>query len=320
MASGNDARLALSKEVTYDTRVAPTRFFPFTAETLAYEFQKYRSGALGVGRWSRPSVRTKSGGSGNIAGEVPTTGFGFLLDGLHGNTVTPVQQAATTAYLQTHTLDTPPSKSYSVQVQTPPVTSSTLLPHDLTGVVFGGVEFAWDDVLTFSIPTAVRTLDTTQSLVSYVAPTAWNLLSFRGGSISIGGVAQTNILGAGSLAINYGLRTDAFYLDGTGKMAQPVETDKPSASGTCTADFTDNTHLMRTINDTIADVVLRFEGAVIASTHEYALEVTIPDCEFTSPRPVVDGPGPVSQPIAFSNASGTNDPVVITYMSTDTTI
>src|SRR4051812_26124088 len=124
MASGNDARLGVAKETTYGTRVAPTRFFAFTAEAFAYEYNKYRSAALGSGRWNRPSIVTTSAGTGSIDGEVPTTGLGYLLDGLHNNTVTPVQQAATTAYLQTHTLDTAPAKSYTVQVQTPPVTSS----------------------------------------------------------------------------------------------------------------------------------------------------------------------------------------------------
>jgi hypothetical protein len=321
MASGNDARLGLSKETTYGTRVAPARFFPFTGESLNYEYEKYASRALGVGRWTRPTVRTKSAGSGAISGEVPTTGFGFLLDALHNNAVTPVQQGATAAYLQTHTLDTAPAKSYSVQVQTPPVTSSTLVPHDLLGVMFSGIELSWDDVLTFSMPASVQALSIAESLATYVAPTAWSLLTFRGGSISIGGVAQTNsIIGAGSLNIGFNLRTGVHYLGSGGLMAKPVEMDKPSASGTCTADFNDNTHLSRTIDDTIADVVLRFEGSVIAGSDEYALEVTIPDCEFTSPRPTVDGPGPVAQPIAFSNASTTGDPVVITYCSTDTVI
>jgi hypothetical protein len=320
MATGNDARLAISKEVTYGTRVAPARFLPFTAETLTYEYEKYESQALGQGRWQRPKVRTKSAGAGALSGEVPTTGFGVLLDALHGNSVTPVQQAATPAYLQTHTLDTAPTKSYSIQVQTPPLSSGTLLPHDLTGVKFGGIEFSWDDVLTFSMPASIQALDIAQSLVSYVAPTAWTLLTFRGGSLSVGGVSQTKLIGGGSLNIGFDLRTGVHYLGSGGLMANPVETGKPTASGTVTADFEDNTHLSRTINDTIADVVLRFEGAVISGANEYAIEVTIPDCEFTSPRPTVEGPGPVAQPIAFSNASTTADPVVITYMSTDTTI
>jgi hypothetical protein len=113
-------------------------------------------------------------------------------------------------------------------------------------------------------------------------------------------------------------RRGTFSASGAGPSLSEI--DKPSASGTCTADFTDNTHLSRTINDTIADVVLRFEGAVIAGSDEYALQVTIPDCEFTSPRPTVGGPGPVAQPISFSNASTTNDPVAISYMTTDTAI
>lgn len=320
MASGNDARLGIVKETTYGTRVAPTRFFPFTAESLTYEYQKYHSQALGVGRWTRPSVRTTSAGAGSINGEVPTTGFGFLLDALHGNSVTPVQQSATAAYLQTHTLSTAPDKSYTVQVQTPPVTSSTLVPHDLLGVMFSGIEFSWEEVLTFSMPASIQALDIAQSLATYTAPTAWNLLSFKGGSISIAGSAQTNIIGGGSLTIGANLRTGTHYLGSSGLQAKPVEVDKPSASGTCTADFTDNTHLSRTINETIADVILRFEGTTIASTHEYAVEITIPDCEFTSPRPTVGGPGAVSQPISFSNASTTGDPVVITYMSTDLVI
>jgi hypothetical protein len=320
MATGNDARLALSKEVTYGTRVAPARFIPFTSETLTYEYAKYESQALGMGRWTRPKVRTTSAGSGALNGEVPTTGFGFLLDALHGNSVTPVQQAATAAYLQTHTLDTAPTKSYSVQVQTPALSSSTLVPHDLTGVKFGGIEFSWDEVLTYSMPASIQNLDTSQANVSYVAPTAWTLLTFRGGSLSVGGVSQTKLIGGGNLSIGFDLRTGVHYLGSGGLMANPVETAKPTASGTVTADFEDNTHLTRTVSDTIADVVLRFEGATIASTYEYALEVTIPDCEFTSPRPTVEGPGPVAQPIAFSNASTSGDPVVITYTSTDTTL
>lgn len=320
MASGNDARLALSLETTYGTRVAPARFNPFMWESLTYTYNKYRSQALGMGRWNRPAIRTTSSGAGAINGEVPTTGFGYLLNGLHNNTVTPVQQAATPAYLQTHTLDTATARSYSVQVQTPPVTSSTLVPHDLTGVMFGGIEFSWDEVLTYALNASVQALDTAQTLVTYVAPSAWNLLSFKGGSISIGGTPQVNIIGGGSLSIGFEQRTGVYYLGSSGLMAKPVETDKPSASGTCTADFTDNTHLLRTINDTIADVVLLFEGITISGSHKETLQVTIPDCEFSNTRPTVGGPGPVAQPITFSNASTTNDPVVILYKSTDTTL
>ena len=323
MASGADARIGIAVETTFGTRVAPAKFVPgITGEALGFDRARYFSNALSTGRWSRPSVLTTRSGSGSLSGEVPTIGFGYLLQGLHGNTVTPVQQAATTAYLQTHTLDTPPDKSFSIQVQTPPVSSSTLIAQDLLGVMFSGITFSWDpgSVLTFSMPTTVKDLDLAQALATYTAPASWSLLSFKGGSISIGGASQTDVIGGGNLEVGFGLRTDAFPLGSDGTMAKPVETAKPTASGSFTADFESLTHYNRVVNDTSADVVLRFEGETIASTYKYFAEVTIPDCKFTSPRPAVGGPGPVQQEVSFSNASTTGDPVVIKYQSTDTTV
>lgn len=323
MSTGVDARIGFAVETTFGTRVAPAKFIPgITGEDFGLTPERYFSQAISTGRWSKPSVLTTRSGGGSLSGEVPTIGFGYLLQGLHSNTVTPVQQAATTAYLQTHTLDTPISRSYSAQVQTPPVNSTTLDPQDLVGVMFSGITFSWEPggVLTYSMPATVRDIDLAQSLATYVAPASWSLLSFKGGSITIGGVAQTDIIGGGSLEIGMGLRTDAYPLGSSGLMAKPVETDKPSAGGSFTADFSDYTHFERTINNTIADVVLRFEGTTIASTYEYAVEVTIPDCVFSSPRPNVGGVGPVSQAVSFSNASTTNDPVVIAYTSTDTSL
>lgn len=322
MASGNDARLGVAKETTYATRVAPTRFFPFTAEGLAFQYNRYFSQALGSGRWARPSITTTKSGTGSLNGEVPTTGFGYLLQGLHGNTVTPVQDAATTSYTQTHTLDTAPDKSFTIQVQTPPVTSSTLVPQDLLGVMMSGLTLSWDaaGVLTWEIPCVINNLDTSQTLATYTAPTAWSMLSFAGGSLTIGGTPQADITGSGSINIGFNLRDDAFALGTTGTMAKPVETAKPTAGGQFTADFNDLVHYNRVVNDTSADVVLKFEGATIASTYKYTMQVTIPQCKFTQPRPQVGGPGPVTQEVTFENSAGTSQPPVILYRITDSVL
>ena len=57
MASGYDSRVAVSTaEVTYGTRLAPTRFIPLTAEDLGYTYNRYFSPVLGVGRWARPEL------------------------------------------------------------------------------------------------------------------------------------------------------------------------------------------------------------------------------------------------------------------------
>src|SRR5215207_1980219 len=323
MASGFDARVAASREVTYGTRVAPARFLPLTAEDLGYTFNRYTSPEIGTGMWTQPSVVTTKVGSGSLSGDVPTTGFGFLLDGLHQNAATPVQQGATTAYLSTHNLDTAPSKSFSFQVQNPPVTSATLVPHDMLGVMFGGITLNWGagGVLSYSIPVVYKTIDTTQTNVAFVAPTAHTVFAFQGGSVTVGGVAEANIVGDGSFTIGYPLRDDAFELGQAGTIAKPVVTDKPSATGTFTADFVDNVNLLRTINNTVADVVLKFEGAVIASTYTYMLQVTLKDCVFTTNRATVGGPGPLQQTVEFQSAPtvATNFPIIL-YRSTDVTL
>lgn len=322
MATGADARVAISKETVYGTRVAPARFLPLTSEDLGFTINRYFSPVIGIGRWARPSVITTKVGTGSLSGDVPTTGMGIVLQGLHGNTVTPIQDAATTSYTQTHTLDTPPNKSFSIQVQNPPVTSSTLVPHDMTGVVLGGLTVSWTaaGVLSFQIPTVYQNLDTTQTLVTYVAPTAYSLFGFQLGSVTIGGATETNILGDGSLTIGMTLRDDAFALGTGGTIAQPVESGKPTGSGTFTADFNDNTNLLRTLNNTTADVVLKFEGATIASTFKYTFQVTLPDCVFTTGRATVSDPGPLQQTVTFEAASSTNRPPVVLYRSTDTTL
>ena len=322
MASGFEARVGFAKESVYGTRVPPTRFFPFTAEDLGFSYERYFSPAIGTGMWGRPSIPTSGVGTGSVTGDVTTTGFGYLLDALHGNVVTPIAQSSPTALLQTHTLDTPPSKHYTVQVQTPPVLTSVLVPHDLLGVMFSGVTFSWSPagVLSFEFPAVIRDFDISQSNATYTAPVGYTLFSFQQGTMTIGAVAEANIVGDGSLALNYALRDDAYMLGSGGRIAKPVLTDKPSAGGSFTADFNDNTNISRVVNNTIADVVLKFEGATIATTFKYYLEFTIPDCVFTTQRPTVSGPGPVQMTVSFESASSTNDPPVIKYQSTDVAI
>lgn len=322
MASGNDARFCVSNEVTYGTRVAPTRFFEIVSEGINHQFQWYVSRGLGGGRWRRKRVLTTDAGAGPITMEVPTVGFGFWLNLLHSNTVTPVQQAATPAYLQTHTLNSPVSRSVSIQKQVPPVTSTTLVPVEHWGVMVPSMAFSWESggVLMAELAADAREVNTAQTLVSYVAPATSGLFSFKGGTLSIGGSSVADIIGGGSVNVAVPIRDDAYPLGSSGKKSKPVETDVPTASGTFTADFNDLTHFTRTTAQTVADVVLLFEGVTISGAHKETFQLTVPDCTFDTPAPSVGGPGPVQQQVTFSNASATGDPVEIQYKATDLTL
>ena len=323
MASGNDFRIALSKESTYGTRVAPARFLgSVTGEDISFE-RTVRS----VRRWAwvagsvprcsprrrarvRSRVRFPPRGSGSCSIRCTTTSR------LRYSRLLARRICKPTRWIRRR------SKSYSIQKQVPPVLSSTLLPIEYWGTVFTGITLSWTTagLFRYDLPAIVREENTAQSLVSYVAPTGWSPFGFQGGAVKIASVLEGNIVGDGSITVGASLRDDAFALGTSGLMAKPVETDKPTASGSFTADFNDLTNINRVANNTVADVELTFEGAVISGTYKYMLRITLPDCVFTSPSPTVDGPGPVQQEVTFTAASTTNDPVVILYQSTDTVI
>jgi hypothetical protein len=152
---GNDFRIALSKETVYATRVAPARFFPVTGEDIAFSAtaRSRRRSAWAAGRARRRHSRPAAAPARSAARSRPP-GSGTCSTRCTATPSRRSQQAATTAYLQTHTLDTPPTKSYSIQKQVPPVLTSTLVPLDYTGAMFTGITFSWSPagLLTYSMP------------------------------------------------------------------------------------------------------------------------------------------------------------------------
>jgi hypothetical protein len=123
LASGLGSQLGAAKETTWATVVTPTRFFEFNSESLNRTPAYQESVGLRANRMFQPAsrvVQTTRTAGGDIALDVPTKGYGFWLDLLHGLTVTPVQQASTPAWKQAHLVGTSmPSKSATLQVNKP---------------------------------------------------------------------------------------------------------------------------------------------------------------------------------------------------------
>lgn len=106
IGSGLGAQLGIAPETTYGTYVAPTKFIEFTKESLVLKKTTAQSAGIAAGRLlalSSRRVLTRREASGSIDLEVTNKGMGLLLQALMGTTVTPVQQGAGPAYLQTHT-------------------------------------------------------------------------------------------------------------------------------------------------------------------------------------------------------------------------
>src|SRR2546426_1670457 len=106
LASGLGSQLGLARElVAYGTVATPTTFFEFDSEGMGRTPTYIESRGLHAGTMIQNSGRvvpTTHTASGTVAMDVPSKGFGTILDLLHNNTVTPTQNGATTAYTQTH--------------------------------------------------------------------------------------------------------------------------------------------------------------------------------------------------------------------------
>lgn len=323
--TGLDSQLGAKKETTYGTRVVPDKFFEFTSESLALNKNFLMSRQLGAGTTFQRSARrtaTTRGGGGTISMEATNKGMGFWFDLLHADAITPVQQAATTAYKQTHNIGlTSPTKSATIQVGRPD-TGGTVRPFDYTGCMVTEWGFAWDiaDFLTFSVTVDAQDEKTDQTLATRTIPTGLKSFNFTQGSLTIGGVAVADV-GGGSLTGGQPLKVDRYFLGATGLKAKPIQNDFATASGTLNADFTDLTHYNRFTNGTIAAVVLTFEGDTIETTYKETIKITMAACGFDGETPNVAGPDVLTQSIPFvALYDGTNAPVVIEYTSTDTTV
>lgn len=326
--SGLGAQLGLGTESTYGTAVTVARFLPFNSESFKLQKQFIESRGLRAGRMFQSSgltIATTKDVNGGFALEVPNKGFGLLLNQLHGNTVTPVQQGGTAAYLQTHDIGTtdPASKSMTVQVGRPDV-GGTVRAFTYKGVKVTGVTFTIDTGGTLIADFACdgRDEDTATGLTSASYASGLVPFTFQQGTVTVGGVSAGSVLATGtSIALTYPYKTDRYYLGNTGLKNQPLTNDYLSGEATLNVDFADlNLYTLFTAG-TIASVTLTFQGALIASTYYETLTITMPACQFRGDTPTVDGPDVLNQsfPVKVLD-NNTNPPVTITYQSVDTSL
>ena len=325
MSAGLFSQLGAANEVTYGTRVVPDHFVEFRSETFSLDQRYFISQQLGASstfaRSSRRVATTRSG-SGALTFEVPNKGFGFWLNLLHSATVTPVQQAATAAYLQTHPIGlTSPSRSATIQVGKPS-TDGTVRPFDYLGCMPTSAGFSWDvdEALVCSMEFDVQDESTAQTLATRSLPTNLRSFVFTQGTMQIAGANVADVT-SGSLSVSLPRQTDFYPLGTTGLKSKPLQNQISAGSGTATVRFSDLTHYNRYRNNTIPTLKLEFIGPVIASTYYETITLMCNAVGFTGETPTVDGPDTLDHAIPFDILfDGTNAPLIASYTSTDVAI
>jgi len=327
IGSGLGSQVGFSTESTWGTRVAPAKFVRGTAYAANRAQNRVQGEGLQagvIGNIGAHYVETTEAGEGSLSCDIQTSGFGPLFQALTGGTSTIVQQAATAAWLQTHTLGDP-VKSLTVQVGTP-YRTGTVFVQELQGAKVTSAELSCsaDSILTGSFNFDAKKYDSSQTLATatYVSAKPFHGKQMAVKTGSYGAEAAVSGVRSVSLSWNNAFDTEDYTAGSTGLKAEQIRNGVVSITGSLTVDWLTTTKTafedLRVAN-TSTSLVLKWTGALIASTYYEDLEICLPGVFFTGDAPSINGADVVTADYGFEwKYDGTNLPYV-KYMSTDAT-
>ncbi|WP_405924853.1 phage tail tube protein [Streptomyces sp. NBC_00035] len=326
IGSGLGAQLGISAESTYGTFVAPSKFLEFTKEGLILKKTTAQSSGIAAGRLlplNSRRVLTRKEAAGPIDLEIANKGMGLLVQALMGTTVTPVQQAATAAYLQTHTLASVAGKSLTIQKGVP-LTTGTVTDKTFVGckVISGEFSCGVGEMLTGSFEIDGKDCDEGQTLAaasySNMAPYHFGQMAVKTGTFG----AETALDGIRKVSCKVERPQDVerFYAGQAGLKKEPIENDQVKITGSLESDYVATTLDDLHTSDGSTSFVWEFVGPLIASTYFETFRVTLPAIRLNEGPPAVDGFGVVKPTFQYEGLfDGTNQPK-IEIIATDVTL
>lgn len=331
VGSGLGGQLGIKAETTFGTYVAPDRFLVGHLKgNPKFKPNRTQGGGLYAGeavqRGSR-YVETTRSAEGTITVEISRKQAGLIIAHLLGSSATPVQQAATTAYLQTHAVAADQlGKSLTIQVGIPQ-TDGTVKAYTFLGskIQKATFECGVDDILTCDVDVDCRDLTEVQTLVAASYPTGSEPFHFQQMTVKTGTFgAETAVSGVRkfALTIERPLKDDRYYAGAAGLKAEQVTSGPVKITGSLDTDFVDKTIFIdKFVSNTSTSLVVEWVGPIIASTYAYAFRFKLPQTFFTGDSPMLDGADIVNMSIPFEcKYDGTNAAVIAEYMSTDVTV
>ncbi|MFK0151201.1 phage tail tube protein [Streptomyces sp. NPDC090493] len=326
IGSGLGAQLGIAPETTYGTYVAPTKFIEFTKESVVLKKTTAQSAGIAAGRLVALSSRrvvTRKEVQGSIDLEVANKGMGLLLQALMGTTVTPVQQGATTAYLQTHTLADTAGKSLTIQKGVP-LTTGTVTDKSFLGCKVTSAEFSCEvgGMLTVTFEFDGKDCDEGQTLsvasYSNMSPFHFGQMALKTGTYgtetALDGIRKV------SVKIERAMDVERFYANQSALKKEPITNDLVKITGSLETDYVATTLDDLHTSDGATSMVWEFLGPIIASTYNETFRITIPAIKLDEGPPMVDGFGVVKPTFNFTGLFDGTNLTKIEYMSTDTTV
>jgi hypothetical protein len=293
IGSGLGSSFGFSAESAYGTYNAPTKFVRHKSASL----QKTATRAQGqgiisgtYGEFLNQFVETVTGGMGTVGFDIQSKNMGLLFQTLMGTTVTPVQQGATTAYLQTHSFGDPFGKSLTMQVGLPQ-RGGTVTPATLKGCKVSKIDLSCgiDTVLSATATIDAQAYENTTTLASTSYTSNVNV--FHGGQLTVklgtyGSEAAVSGVKNVALSIERAMDTSGYYAGATvaGTKSEPVLNGVAKVSGSVTVDFINATDFhLRARDNSNTSLICTWVGPLIASTYYETFTVAIPAVIFPAP-------------------------------------
>lgn len=323
IGAGIGAQFGIVNEVTFNTFVAPTRFYEFNSEGLQYN----KNTAVGMGlraggqvARSQRRVVTTFDASGDIEMDLPTRGLGLLLSHAMG-TAPAGTLVSTGVYSYTFTLGDVYGRSFTAQAGVPQY-GGTVLAKTLTGCKVSGFELGVDNggIATGKFSIDAANFVTSQSLATASYPLNGSIFHFAQGALTVDAGAVTNVRDF-SVAVDNNLKTDRYTLGGLGAKSEQSIGGFRKVSGKMTAEFTDAILMNKFLTDSSAALELTFTGGTIASTYKDTLKITVPAVKLNGEAPSVGGDGPVDLSLDWEGFDdGTNQPITVFYQTSEATL
>lgn len=331
IGSGMGSSFGFAPESTWGTRVAPTKFVKHRSAAINRVPNRVQGEGIITGSFG-PNldhyVETYHAATGTVAIDVPYAKMGVILNTLMGGSVTPTQQAATAAYLQTHVLADTYGKSITGQVGVP-YRDGTVKCHELTGGKITSAEFscAVDGLLQANLQIDGKKFDDSQTLatVSHNAGTkAFNgsQMAFKIGTYnSEAAIAVKDV----SVTIERPHDTEDYTTNASNLKNQQILNGPASITGSVTVDWTlaDGKALQDlVVGNTSNSVVVEWISPIaIASTYYPKFGIQLPSVTWDGDIQGADGAQELSSKFDFTwrDDSSGNLPTIF-YMSTDTAL
>lgn len=318
--SGLSAQVGSIPEVTYGTRLAPTRFLEMIDETFDLNIDRIESAATRAGAQFLRSDRWNQGKrapGGSLSYELANTGFGLELKHCLGSVASAQPSAGPDPTVWEHTI-TPGDLSALSMVKQFGLTDivGTTHVHEYVGCCVNGWEISQSLDQTARLTVDYIARDSTedgQTLATASYPTQ-TLFSAEDLVVTVAGSAYD--VRSVSLKADNSLKEDR-YFTGSQLRKHPISNKLRSLMLTVDSEFNDLTQVNRIKATSTVAITLKWTGAIISNAFHFALEVTLPACRLDTGAPKFNGPDIVSQPLVFKAL----DPNVISivYRTTDTT-